>query len=337
MNFVSVGDLSRFFTMRRASSGLRNDIQRLSQEVTTGIRADVARHLGGNLHGLSHMERGLREAEAYRLTTQEAAATASGMQAAFGTLQDIADSSSVSMISDTSLAVEHTLLSVAATADSQLSTAIAALNTNVGGRFLLSGTKSNTPPVVSPEELLAQAQSVISGATNANEAVQLLKDWFNASPGEDGFSDMAYKGSQNGGTSFGIDASNTIRFEQTANDAGARNVLFGLTLGALVSRGAFGGEQTEQAIMMRAGGGALIEGNAQIALSRADLGMSEQSIERANIRLGSLSTGLKIERSNLISVDGYEAGSKLIQSEARLESLFALTARLSNLSLAKHL
>lgn len=337
MNFVSVGDLSRFFTMRRANVALRTDIQRLSKEVTTGIRADVPGHLNGDLLDLSRLEQGIREADAYRRTTREAAATASGMQTALGTLQNIADMSSVSMLSDTSLAVEHTLLSVASVADNQLASAVAALNTNIGGRFVLSGTKANTPPLVSADDLVAQAQTVIAGTATADEAIQRLRDWFDAAPGAGGFTDTAYRGSLGGGSQFGIDASNTIRFEQTANDPGVRSTLLGLTLGALVSRGSFSGDQAAQAAMMRAGGSELVEGNTKLTLARSDLGSNEQSIERASTRLESRATGLKIERTNLISADTYESGSQLVQAEATLEALYAMTARLSKLSLAKYL
>ncbi len=337
MNFVSVGDLSRFFTMRRANAGLRTDIQRLSKEVTTGIRADVPRHLNGDLLDLSRLERGIREADAYRRTTREAAVTASGMQAALGTVQDIADMSSASMLSDTSLAVEHTLLLVASVTDGRLGSAISALNANVGGRFVLSGTRTNSPPLISADELVGHAQSVIAGAASADEAIQRLQDWFDAAPGAGGFSDTAYRGSLDGGSQFGIDASNAIRFEQTANDPGVRNALLGLTMGALVSRGAFSGDQESQAAMMRAGGAELLKGNSQLTLARSDLGSNEQSIERASVRLESLATNLHIERNNLISADTYESGSQLVQAEATLEALYAMTARLSNLSLAKYL
>ncbi len=113
--------------------------------------------------------------------------------------------------------------------------------------------------------------------------------------------------------------------------------MLGLTIGAVVSKGAFDGDHAAQAKMMRAGGGALIEGNAGVALIRSDLGMTEQVIERSSVRLGATLTNLQIERTNLIQADTYEAGSQLIQAEAQLEALFAMTARLSNLSLAKYL
>ncbi len=337
MNFLSVGDLSRFLSLRRANSALRNDIQALSKAVTTGVHADIPRHLGGDTLDLSRLEGGIRETEAFRRTTREAAATASGMQAAFGILQDIADTSSANMLSDTSLAVEHTLQSVASVADSQLGSAIDALNTNVGGRFLFSGMKANTPPIISASDLIAQAQSVIAGATSPAEAVQRLDTWFTGAVGSGGFSDNAYNGSLEGGSKFGIDASTTIQFEQTANDQGIRRTLLGLTLGALVSRGAFAGDLAAQAAMMRAGGAALMKGSTSITQSRAALGSHEQTIERTAVRVENLAAELMIERTNLISVDTYEVGSRLVQSEATLEALYAMTARLSGLSLAKHL
>ncbi len=337
MNFVSVGDLSRIFTLRNSNAGLRSDIQRLSQEVTTGLRSDIPKHLNGDLVEFAKIEHGLGQARAFRRVSSEAASTASSMQTALGSLQDIADATGGSMLSDTSLAVSHSLKSVATTAASQLGSAIAALNTNVGGRFVFSGTKVNVPAMVSADDLVNQAQSVISGAATPGDAIQRLNDWFSATPGTGGFADTAYQGSTGQGAEFGVDASTTIRFTQTANDEATRKILLGLTIGALVSKGAFDGDHAAQTAMMRAGGGALIAGNAGLALTRSDLGMTEQAIERSGVRLDAMLTNLQIERTNLVQADTYEAGSQLVQAEAQLEALFAMTARLSNLSLAKYL
>lgn len=222
MNFVSVGDLSRIFTLRNSNAGLRSDIQRLSQEVTTGLRSDIPKHLNGDLVEFAKIEHGLGQARAFRRVSSEAASTASSMQTALGSLQDIADATGGSMLSDTSLAVSHSLKSVATTAASQLGSAIAALNTNVGGRFVFSGTKVNVPAMVSADDLVNQAQSVISGAATPGDAIQRLNDWFSATPGTGGFADTAYQGSTGQGAEFGVDASTTIRFTQTANDEATR-------------------------------------------------------------------------------------------------------------------
>ncbi|NHF72906.1 flagellin [Paracoccus xiamenensis] len=337
MNFVSVGDLSRMFTLRNSNASLRSDIQRLSQEVTTGLQSDIPKHLNGDLVEFSKIEHELGRARAFRRTSAEAASVSSSMQAALGVLQDIADATGGNMLSDTALAVNDSLKLMASMAASHLDSAISTLNTNVGGRFVFSGSKVNVPAVVSADDLVAQAQTVIAGAATADEAIQRLGDWFAAASGAGGFSDTAYQGSVGQDGEFGIDASTKIRFTYNANDASTRKILLGLTIGALVSKGAFDGDHTAQAAMMRAGGGALIEGNAGVALVRSDLGVTEQVIERSSVRLDAMLTNLQLERSNLIQADTYEAGSQLIQAEAQLEALFAMTARLSNLSLAKYL
>lgn len=337
MNFVSVGDLSRIFTLRNSNASLRADVQRLSQEVTTGVHADIPKHLNGDLVELSKIEHGLDQARAFRRVSSEAASTASSMQAALGSLQDISDAMSGTMLSDTSLAVSHSLKSVATTAASQLDSAVAALNTNVGGRFVFSGTRVNVPAITSADDLISQAKLVIAGATTPDEAIQQLNDWFDAAPGAGGFTDTAYQGSSGQASEFGVDSSTTVSFTQTANDPATRKILLGLTIGALVATGAFEGDHAAQAKLMRAGGGALLEGNSAMALVRADLGMTEQMIERSSVRVDAMLTNLQIERTNLIQADTYESGSQLIQAEAQLEALFAMTARLSNLSLAKYL
>ncbi len=241
------------------------------------------------------------------------------------------------MLSDTSLAVNHTLKSVATSVAGQLDSAISALNTTAGGKFIFSGAKMDKPAMISTNDLIGQAQSVIAGAATSADALQRLNDWFDAAPGAGGFADTAYQGSTEQVAEFGIDAATTIRFGQTANDGATRKILLGLTIGALVAKGAFDGDHAAQVDMMRAGGAAMMEGNSGMVLMRADLGVTEHIIERGSVRLDTMLTSLQIERTNMIQADTYEAGSQLIQTETQLEALFAMTARLSNLSLAKYL
>lgn len=336
MNFVSVGDLSRF-TMRNANAGLRSDIQRFSKEVTTGLAGDVTKHLNGDFAELAKMERGLSQATTYRRVASEAASIASAMQTALGSLQDIAEQTGANMISDATLSSTQSLNSVAKTAAGQLETAISALNTSAGGRFVFAGSRVTSPAVVSADDLISQAQIVVSSAATPDEALQLLQGWFDAAPGAGGFADNAYLGTISDAAKFSVEPDSSISFAQTANDAGTRKILLGLTVAALVSRGAFSGDEDARAGLMRAGGEALAHGNSLTTFARADLGMTEQRIERASVRMDNLKTTLQIERANLISVDPFEAGSHLTQAQAQLEALFSITARLSNLSLAKYL
>lgn len=337
MNFVSVGDLSRAFTLRNSNAALRSDIQRMSKEVTTGVKSDIPKHLNGDLIGLAEIEHGLRQSQSFRRVGAEASATGVAIQAALGTLQQIADDASAPMLSGGMLASPASLQVVANTARDQLGSAIAALNSSAAGKYVLSGAQSTTPPLVSAETLMAQALTVVAGASTAAEVSDRLKDYFDAPRGTGGFADQSYRGSHQPAPEFLLDPSSTARFDQTANNQGVRDVLRGLVLGALAADGTLAGNHTEQSKLMEDAALALAEGNTHLSVARSEVGMTQQRIERTTQRLDSLATHLGIERSNLISADSYEAGSHLVQAQTQLEALFALTSRLSNLSLAKFL
>ena len=60
-------------------------------------------------------------------------------------------------------------------------------------------------------------------------------------------------------------------------------------------------------------------------------------MEQAATRNDAEGTGLRIMHNRLASADPYEAATALTDAEARLEKLYALTARLSRLSLMDYL
>lgn len=337
MRLISVGDLSKLFVMRRNNSGLRQEMRQLSGEVTTGIRRDIPKHLSGNLTRLAKIEQKIMTSATYLRTNTEAKAMTSGMQSALDLIGKLAKDTAGNVLSTETLDTEDGLQSVAKTIESQLASTVSALNTDIGGRFIFSGTKIDSRPLISKDDLITQAETVIAGVTTAEEAVRKLRDWFEASPGGNGFIDAAYQGETDKRVSFAVEPGRSVTVSQTAVDDGPRKIMFGLTLGVLVSRGAFNNDHNAQRTLMQAGGKALLDGNRKLTFSRAELGANQQIIEHAETRHNTASLNLKIERSNLVSVDRYEAGSRLVRASAQLDSLFAVTARLSNLSLANHL
>ncbi|WBU59999.1 hypothetical protein [Paracoccus albus] len=337
MNFSSIGDLSQFIVMRSSNLALRTDIQRLSSETTTGVREDIPKHLRGDLLDLSRLSHAIQSAEAYQRNVKEAETAAKAMQLAFSNIQKIADSQGIAMQSDVSLASDKLRRSVASIAESQLDDVIASLNTRLGGRYLLSGTKANIAPIKPAEKIIEAAAASASGAKTAEQTLMQLREWFADDTVSGNVGENFYQGSVRDYSMHGVGPSQTISFTQTANEEGVREVLLGLTIGALVSRGAFYKRPDQQAELMRAGGSSLLEGSAALSLSMASLGSVEHAIEQASIRLEREINTLQIERTELISVDSYEVGSQLVQAEAQLRALYAVTARLSNLSLATYL
>lgn len=337
MNISSIGDLSQFIVMRNANSALRTDLRRLSTETTTGVRADIPKHLRGDLLDLSRLSYAIQSADAYQRNAKEAATAANAMQHAFSTVQKIADSLGFAMQSDEPPASENLTGTVASIAERQLNDVISTLNTRLGGRYLLSGKKVNVAPVIPAEKLVEKAAAAISGAATAEEALIRLREWFGNGSATGNVRDSFYQGSFGDSSVFSIGPSQTLRFSQTASEEGVGDILLGLTIGALVSQGAFENRPDQQLILMRAGGSALLSGSSGLSLSMAGLGSVEQTIEQASVKLEHQIRALQIERNEMISADSYEAGSQLVQAEAQLRALYAVTARLSNLSLTNYL
>ena len=333
MKAVSVGDLSRFSGMRAANAGLRKDIQRLSKEVTTGVRTDLPKHLGGELSQLVRIETELRAADTYRVVQTEAGSIANAMQAHF------------QFAGDRRGEVTTTLSATCwrqVTASRWLRAMKAQLE---GGRcakyhgwrafpvFRIKGL--DTEPFA--EELILQAEEALKGSGSAAEALQRLQNWIDAEPGSGGFTDRAYQGSGSPSSSFNISGSTTVSFTQTAQHPAIRKVLSGLLIGAVVDGGLFENNFTEQSSLMKSAGDLLLEGDTLLGLARAEIGADQAKIEASTAELSAKVTNLGLQRSRLIGADSYESGSQLVQAQSQLEALLSLTARLSRLSLAKYL
>ncbi len=70
---------------------------------------------------------------------------------------------------------------------------------------------------------------------------------------------------------------------------------------------------------------------------RANLGTVEAHIETVSVQSASETSALEILKANLLSVDPYETASELQAVQTQLETLYALTARMSRLSLVDFL
>ena len=77
-------------------------------------------------------------------------------------------------------------------------------------------------------------------------------------------------------------------------------------------------------------------GNGRVTLA-ARIGTVEAQIEAARTRNSAEETALGIFRSEIGSVDSYEAATRLEQARSQLESLYLITARVSRLSLTEFL
>ncbi|MEF9606351.1 flagellar hook protein, partial [Paracoccus sp. PXZ] len=81
-SFHSIGDLSRSYQLRLGQHGLKTRLDRLTQEMMTGLKSDIPKALGGDVSGISHIESRLKLLTTFQQNAAEAQNRLAGMQAA---------------------------------------------------------------------------------------------------------------------------------------------------------------------------------------------------------------------------------------------------------------
>jgi flagellar hook-associated protein 3 FlgL len=105
----------------------------------------------------------------------------------------------------------------------------------------------------------------------------------------------------------------------------------------LLDRGLFQGQGATRVQVMRRAGEVLAEGASARAHMAGRLGTTEGQIAAAATRNSAEVAALEIARNGLVSVDPYEAATRLEAAQSQLEALYTATARLSRLSLVDFL
>lgn len=333
---VSLGDQAGIANLRQANHQLKSRISVLSQEATTGLKSDIPAALQGNMGRITQIETRLSALAAYQQNISLAESEFTGLQDAMGAIQKIAQDLSPHL-QTAAATVDETAMKLRATeAKEDFQTIVRLINSNIGGRYVLSGAAVQTQPLSDATQIMADLQTLVAGAATANEMITRVSDWFDAPAGGGGFIDAHYHGSDEP-TSVGLSENAAAKNDTRATSEAFRNLLKGFALAALAEDAATSFDATGRALIMRDGGKAMANGIYDLTLDRAGIGLKQELIENTSARNTSERTTLGIARSNLLTADPYETASALTQAEANLQNLYALTARLSRLSLTEYL
>jgi flagellar hook-associated protein 3 FlgL len=110
-----------------------------------------------------------------------------------------------------------------------------------------------------------------------------------------------------------------------------------MALGALLDRGALHGNTVERAALAGASGEALLAAKDRLVALRAGVGDAEARIDRARGRTAAERAAAEMARAAIVEADPFRAAAELQAVQGQLETLYAITARLSRLSLTEYL
>ena len=330
------GDLAR--TMPLASRGVqaRADLSRLSNELTTGRRTDVAAGARGDLRPLAGVERSIA-----MLGRHEAAAlSAQGRMEVMQTVLDGMQKSSQRAASDLLLASDSVAsVSFAQAEDlsrSALGSALSALGTRFGGVHVFSGAATDTPALPGMEDMLTalRADPDVGAAADPAALRAAVQAWFAPAGGLD--AGWPLDGSDEAAV-LSIAPGETLTVEARAADPAIRSTLADLALGVLASEAGSPFDDAGRREALGAAAQGLFGDEAGLAVMRGRLGAAEGQSERALVRVRAESDTLEIARGKMVEVDRYETATQLQAAQAGVETLYLVTARLSSLSLTNYL
>lgn len=336
MTHISSSLLSRSFLLSRQTSALRTQLDTLTQELTDGRVADKSRHLKGDIGPLSEVRKGLDLLKAYALTTTEAAHRTTSAQESLQRVTDIGNVLSSNLLLASNQNNSGIVESSATEAHAALDTMISTLNTQVAGRSLFAGEATDSPALASADVILTELRTATAGLTTADDVLAAIDAWFDTAGG--GFETNGFLGSLTPAGSMKLSDTQSFQLSVTAADPAIRNALKPVAAAALLSDPTLlGGDLAEQTDLIRKSANRVLGSIHDVVTLRSNIGVAENRIETIQAQNAAQKNSLELAESDLLGADPYETSVLIEATQTQLETHYALTARLSRLSLVNYL
>ena len=334
MSFNSIGDLAQAIQLRRETARLNSDLQRLAGQVASGQKADVIEAVRGDFRVLAGLEQSLTALDAFEVTVNEATLAAESGQAILDRIatDSIELSSSLLLVQEAS----DVQLTAAAAADARqvFASSVTGLNTIVAGRTLFAGQAFDGPALDDPETILADLNTALVAETTAAGVLTAIDTFF--APGGP-FETTSYLGSADPADPVSLGNGMQADPFLSATDREIVEVLKSQATAAVMDLGILAGNPEERAELARTTGERLVTAESNLVVLRADLGAAEERIETARTRIGAERSSFELAKLEILQADPLDSVAQLRQAEGQLESLFLITGRLYNLTLANYL
>ena len=334
MSMTSYGDLAHTMLLQTRARGLRQRMETLTGELSTGRVADVTSRVGGDFSYLADIERKLGQLDTFGIAAREAGLFTENAQLFLGRLQDGATSLATDLLSTTPSHVETIRVHNSERARQELHSAISALNGESAGQAVFGGIETGHAPLASADTLLTALSAEIAGLTTEPAIRAAVDAWF-ASPA--GFETVMYSGSTTSLAPLRVGPGQEVSMSLRADNEVFRQMLGDMALAALAADPGLGLDYEVQNDIFRTSSEGLMSTQETLSGVRADLGFAQSRIEETVARNSAAETALNTARTTLLSADPFETAVTLEDVQSKLENLLVVTARSSQLSLVNFL
>ena len=334
MTALSIGDLAQGYVTRHRNTALKQDMTRLSTEISTGQVTDVRQVMGGNAGYLVDIESRLEMLSGYDVATSESALYATGMQTALTRVGDLSSDLGGKLLIAGKSAVASAVAHTGHDARAAMDAMVGGLNMEIAGRHMFGGTATDRAPLADAETILDALKVAVAGAGTPDEIQLAARDWFDDPAG---YKNSAYFGSDEALAPIALSQDTSVTLDVTVMDSELRDMLRLTAVAALAADPALGLDAQAQKELFNTVGVELIGARDNVISLQAEVGSSQERIDQIATRHAAEKTSLDYAKSTLLGVDPYEAATKLEEVQFQLQSLYAVTARMSQLSLLNYL
>ena len=131
---------------------------------------------------------------------------------------------------------------------------------------------------------------------------------------------------------FRVGNDETVEVRVTANDAALRDILKQVSIAVISEDASFGFSTSERQGLLRDSGQGLFQIQTDLTAVRASVGSAQARIDAVSTRNATEENALLIAKGALLQVDPYEAATELEAVQFQLQSLYTVTARMSDMS-----
>ncbi len=315
-----------------ATSTVRQQSEAARTELATGRIADLPAALGASI-GEAFLLRGAIDAiDLQRQGLAQAALVAGAAQRALSRSGEGARSIASDALAANGRRDEAALNISASEARSRIQSVFSSLNVRVAGQAIFSGDASDRPALSGADQVLADIAGLYAVATDAGDLDAALTTYFDDPAG--GFRATIYTGGIGDGPNIEVTAGERLKFTLRADDASIRELLRGLAVIAVAGTAPASELRDES---LAAAAGAAILGADALTARQAEIGVAESRTANVLAALDAEKGALTEAYNALTTNDPFETAARLQSLESQLGAAYAVTARLSQLTLANFL
>lgn len=331
MNPTQYGDMARWTTGVKNTSQIKGQLRELTQELASGKKADLTKHLGFDQLRVNEIDEKLRRLDAFSAVRANSKMLLNTQQTALGKLEASRTGLSKSVLA---IGLQPTSLDVSIASDdgrSRFADMVRDLNTTVAGQSVFSGSETGVAALPDGQSILANLEASIDFTQPPDAIIADINAYFLSDTGP--YATTHYGGGDDTGMQRQVAPGVTVGIGSNALDPGIRAVLAGT---AAISVAQNVSDADDRLALLKQAAGNLVSTDGLIGL-RGKIGLSQARIEQAQAQSEASSAALQLEHNDRVSADPFETATRLQKVQTQLETHFTMLGRMAKLSLVNYI